>query len=57
MKKKTSIADLIGDLDPIKAATRKLSFSDEEVIHYGIIPRTNRGIFVINELPDLQPRI
>ena len=52
-----SIADLIGDLDPIKAATRKLSFSDEEVIHYGIIPRTNRGIFVINELPDLQPRI
>ncbi|MCC6575157.1 MAG: magnesium chelatase [Planctomycetes bacterium] len=52
-----SIADLIGDVDPVKAATRKLTFSDEEVIHYGIIPRTNRGIFAINELPDLQPRI
>src|SRR5687768_7407782 len=52
-----SIADLIGDIDPIKAATRKLSFADEEVIHYGLIPRTNRGIFAINELPDLQPRI
>ncbi len=52
-----SIADLIGDIDPIKAATRKLSFSDEEVIHYGLVPRTNRGIFAINELPDLQPRI
>ncbi len=52
-----SIADLIGDIDPIKAATRRLSFADEEVIHYGLIPRTNRGIFAINELPDLQPRI
>jgi magnesium chelatase subunit I len=52
-----TIADLIGDIDPIKAATRKLSFSDPEVIHYGIIPRTNRGIFAINELPDLQARI
>ncbi|MBE7490646.1 MAG: magnesium chelatase [Planctomycetes bacterium] len=52
-----SIADLIGDVDPIKAATRKLTFADEEVIHFGIIPRTNRGIFAINELPDLQPRI
>jgi magnesium chelatase subunit I len=52
-----SIADLIGDLDPIKAATHKLSFSHEEVINFGIIPRTNRGIFAINELPDLQPRI
>ena len=52
-----SIADLIGDIDPIKAATRKLSFADEEVIHYGLVPRTNRGIFAINELPDLQPRI
>ncbi|MGH7725532.1 MAG: sigma 54-interacting transcriptional regulator [Candidatus Eiseniibacteriota bacterium] len=52
-----SIADLIGDIDPIKAATRKLAFADEEVIHYGLIPRTNRGIFAINELPDLQPRI
>jgi magnesium chelatase subunit I len=52
-----TIADLIGDIDPIKAATRKLSFADPEVIHYGIIPRTNRGIFAINELPDLQARI
>ncbi|NNF58875.1 MAG: sigma 54-interacting transcriptional regulator [Rhodothermaceae bacterium] len=53
----TSIADLIGDIDPIKAATRKLTYGDEEVIHFGLIPRTNRGIFAINELPDLQPRI
>ncbi len=52
-----TIADLIGDLDPIKAATLRLDYSDERVIHYGIIPRTNRGIFAINELPDLQPRI
>jgi magnesium chelatase subunit I len=52
-----SVADLIGDIDPIKAANLKLSFSDEEVIHYGIIPRSNRCIFVINELPDLQARI
>jgi magnesium chelatase subunit I len=52
-----TIADLIGDIDPIKAATRKLTYADEEVIHYGIIPRTNRGIFAINELPDLPPRI
>ncbi len=53
----TSIADLIGDIDPIKAATRKLTYADEETIHFGIIPRTNRGVFAINELPDLQPRI
>jgi magnesium chelatase subunit I len=52
-----SVADLIGDLDPIKAANLRLSFADENVIHYGIIPRSNRGIFVINELPDLQARI
>ncbi|UCD64557.1 MAG: magnesium chelatase [Candidatus Zixiibacteriota bacterium] len=52
-----SIADLIGDIDPIKAAREKLDISNEEVIHWGIIPRTNRGIFAINELPDLQPRI
>ncbi len=52
-----SVADLIGDIDPIKAANLKLSFADEEVIHYGIIPRSNRCIFVINELPDLQARI
>lgn len=53
----TTIADLIGDIDPIKAATRKLTYADEEVIHFGIIPRTNRGIFAVNELPDLRPRI
>ncbi|MBU3745400.1 MAG: magnesium chelatase, partial [Sediminibacterium sp.] len=52
-----SVADLIGDIDPIKAANMRLSFADEKVIHYGIIPRSNRGIFVINELPDLQARI
>ncbi len=52
-----TIADLIGDIDPIKAATRKLHYSHEGAIHFGIIPRTNRGIFAINELPDLQPRI
>jgi magnesium chelatase subunit I len=52
-----TIADLIGDIDPIKAATLRLDYSDERVIHYGIIPRTHRGIFAINELPDLQPRI
>ncbi|HEX7078321.1 MAG TPA: AAA family ATPase [Candidatus Eisenbacteria bacterium] len=52
-----TIADLIGDIDPIKAANQRLSYSDPEVMHYGIIPRTNRGIFAINELPDLQPRI
>ncbi len=52
-----TIADLIGDIDPIKAATLRIDYSDERVIHYGIIARTNRGIFAINELPDLQPRI
>lgn len=52
-----SVADLIGDIDPIKAANQKLSFDDERVLHYGIIPRSNRCIFVINELPDLQARI
>jgi len=52
-----SVADLIGDIDPIKAVREKLDLSDEEVIHWGIVPRTNRGIFAINELPDLQPRI
>ena len=52
-----SVADLIGDIDPIKAANLKLNFADERVIHYGIIPKSNRGIFVINELPDLQARI
>ncbi len=52
-----SVADLIGDVDPIKAASMKLPYSDERVIHYGLIPRSNRSIFVINELPDLQARI
>ena len=52
-----TIADLIGDVDPIKAATRRLTLDDPGVIHYGIVPRTNRGIFAINELPDLQARI
>lgn len=52
-----TISDLIGDIDPIKAATLKLSYADERVLHYGMIPRANRCIFVINELPDLQARI
>ena len=52
-----SVADLIGDVDPIKAANLKLNYSDERVLHFGIIPRSNRCIFVINELPDLQARI
>ena len=52
-----TIADLIGDVDPIKAATQRLSYADQSVIHYGIVPRTNRGIFAINEVPDLPPRI
>ncbi len=52
-----SVADLIGDIDPIKAANMRLSYADERAIHFGIIPRSNRGIFVINELPDLQARI
>ena len=52
-----SVADLIGDVDPIKAATLKLPYSDERTIHFGLIPRAHRFIFVINELPDLQARI
>lgn len=52
-----TVADLIGDSDPIKAANLKLDYSDDRVIHFGLVPRSNRGIFVINELPDLQPRI
>lgn len=52
-----SIADLIGDVDPIKAASLKLPYSDERVIHYGLVPHSHRCIFVINELPDLQARI
>ena len=52
-----TMADLIGDIDPIKAATQRRTYADPEIIHFGIIPRLNRGIFAINELPDLQPRI
>ena len=52
-----TVADLIGDVDPIKAANLKLTYADDRVIHYGMIPRANRSIFVINELPDLQARI
>jgi magnesium chelatase subunit I len=52
----TSIADLIGEVDPIRVAEGRY-LSDELTIHYGLIPRTNRGIFAINELPDLAERI
>jgi len=52
-----SVADLIGDVDPIKAANLKLDYTDERVIHFGLIPRSHRSLFVINELPDLQPRL
>lgn len=52
-----TVSDLIGDVDPIKAATLKLTYNDERVIHFGLIPRAHRSIFVINELPDLQARI
>jgi magnesium chelatase subunit I len=52
-----TIADLIGDVDPIKAANLKLNYNDERVIHFGLVPNANRGLFVINELPDLQARI
>ena len=52
-----TVADLIGDVDPMKAADLKLSYADDRVIHFGMIPRANRCIFVINELPDLQARI
>ncbi len=51
-----SIADLIGEIDPIKVAEGRY-LADEETIHYGLIPRTNRGIFAINELPDLTERV
>ncbi len=52
-----TVADLIGDVDPIKAATKRLTFADPEVIHFGILPRANRGVFCVNELPDLAARI
>src|SRR3954447_13392992 len=52
-----TIADMIGDLDPIKAARASLQLSDELTMHYGLVPRANRGIFAINELPDLAGKI
>ena len=52
-----TIADMIGDLDPIKAARAALQLSDELTMHYGLLPRANRGIFAINELPDLAGKI
>jgi magnesium chelatase subunit I len=52
-----TIADMIGDLDPIKAARASLQLSDEMTMHYGLVPRANRGIFAINELPDLAGKI
>ncbi|HSO74243.1 MAG TPA: sigma 54-interacting transcriptional regulator, partial [Blastocatellia bacterium] len=52
-----TIADLIGDLDPIKAARGGHLLSDELTIHYGLLPRANRGIFAINELPDLASKV
>jgi len=52
----TSVADLIGDIDPIKVAKGR-TLADPETVHYGLLPRTNRGIFAVNELPDLAERI
>ncbi|MBL7820332.1 MAG: AAA family ATPase [Saprospiraceae bacterium] len=52
-----SISDLIGDIDPIKAAQKNIAYDDEYAIHFGLIPRSHQSIFVINELPDLQARI
>ncbi len=52
-----TIADMIGDIDPIKAARRGQDISDELTVHYGLMPRANRGIFAINELPDLAGKI
>jgi len=52
-----TIADMIGDLDPIKAARAGLELGDEMTMHYGLIPRANRGIFAINELPDLAGKV
>jgi len=53
----TSMADLIGDIDPVKAVSQGLGFGHEGAIQWGLVPRSHRGIFAINELPDLQPRI
>ena len=52
-----TMADLIGDVDPLKAARRQVTLADEDALTFGLIPRTNRGLFAINELPDLAPRI
>ena len=52
-----TVADLIGDLDPIKAARGGQDLSSELTMHYGLLPRANRGIFAINELPDLAGKI
>ncbi|MBI4461802.1 MAG: sigma 54-interacting transcriptional regulator, partial [Acidobacteria bacterium] len=52
-----TIADILGDVDPIKAARGGLALSDELTVHYGLLPRANRGIFAINELPDLAAKI
>src|SRR6516225_4249860 len=52
-----TIADMVGDIDPIKAAQSGLNLSDELTMHYGLLPRANRGIFAINELPDLAGKI
>src|SRR6266545_3946355 len=51
------LADLLGDIDPIKAAQAGLNLSDELTMHYGLLPRANRGIFAVNELPDLAGKI
>jgi len=52
-----TIADMVGDIDPIKAAESGLNLSDELTMHYGLLPRANRGVFAINELPDLAGKI
>lgn len=53
----TTVADLLGDIDPIKAAKRGTGLSDLEAVHYGLLPRANRGIFAVNELADLAPKV
>ncbi|WP_018462090.1 AAA family ATPase [Thermus oshimai] len=53
----TTVADLLGDMDPIKAARRGTALSDLEAIHFGLLPRANRGIFAVNELADLAPKV
>jgi magnesium chelatase subunit I len=52
-----TMADIVGDIDPVKAVSQGLGFSHEDALHWGLVPRSNRGIFALNELPDLQPRI